>query len=520
MRRHFGLLVIGLLTLSLALAGWQCSKEEGRGATDKPPKAQEATGARQKMEGQTEVVEKWTCPMHPEVISDEPGQCPECNMDLVPMHEGQTHQPMEMDEKRGEEVKEWTCGMHPAIRSEEPGKCPICNMDLVPVETSETGALMIAPDKLAGVRVEREELSYLQLVREIATSGRIDYDERRVRYVASRVSGRVERLFADFVGINVREGEPLLEIYSPDLIATLEELKRALEASELGIGRTSHMTALAEAARSRLLLWGLSESDITEALESGGAYELTIRSPIAGTVIGKSAVEGKYVREGEKLYVVADLSVVWLIADVFEEDVGKIQIGDEVIATTRAFPNQTFHGNVAFIDPYVDERTRSVRVRLEIHNPDLKLKPGMFVEARIKVPVNRYAVTFWTCPMPPGVKDAKPGECPECGMFLEEVPGGGVLAVPSKAVVFWGDVPVVYVERKPGEFVPRQVEIDPVAVDGQTRGDYYPVLAGLMPGERVVTEGSFLINSQARLTGTAASAYGGALKVEPSQEPR
>ncbi len=444
-------------------------------------------------------------------------------MDLVPVEEGKPGERMDMEGQSEEEgeVQQWTCGMHPAIRSEEPGKCPICNMDLIPVESSESGSLRIPQERLREAGIESEEVAYLALTREIATSGRIDYDERRVKYVASRISGRVERLYADFVGIDVTRGEPLLQIYSPDLITTLEELKQALEISRQNGGADSHVGALAEAARSRLLLWGLSKEDIADALGAGAdAYQLTIRSPIAGTVIEKHAVEGKYVKQGDNLYVVADLSVVWLIADVFEEDIGRINIGDEVVATTRAFPNRTFHGNVAFIDPYVDEHTRSVRVRMEIQNPELNLKPGMFVEARIEVPVNRYAKGLWTCPMHPDFESRTPGECPDCGMYLEEVPPGGVLALSSSAVVFWGEIPVVYVERAPAEFEPRRVEIDPAAILADNSQAYYPVLAGLMRGDRVVTDGSFLISCQAKLTGTAASAYGGALKVEPTQGKR
>jgi Cu(I)/Ag(I) efflux system membrane fusion protein len=469
---------------------------------------------------------QWTCPMHPEVISDEPGQCPDCNMDLVPMekHHDRTGAvgSTEGTQHAGHgQVSEWTCGMHPAIRSEEPGKCPICNMDLVPVTGGDTDAVTISQEMLDVVGADHATVQYLPLAKVITAVGRVEYDERLVRHVASRVPGRVEKLYADFAGVEVSRGEPLLAIYSPELITALEEYRTASAAARRGtsggaVATGTGLKALAEAAKTRLRLWGLDDREITEAAGSGpdDAYTVLIRSPISGTVTEKKVFEGKYVKEGEGLYVVADLSRVWVTGDVYEDDIAHVSEGDMVMAVATAYPKEMFHGKVAFVDPFIDRKTRAARVRLEIANPDQKLKPGMFVETTLEIPVSREERDFWTCPMHPDVIESGPGECPDCGMFLEKVTGGQALGVPRDAVVFAGDLPVVYVERSAGTYEPRPVVIGEVASVPGSEGLHYHILDGLTVGERVITDASFLIHSQARLTGKAASAYGGALQVD------
>jgi Cu(I)/Ag(I) efflux system membrane fusion protein len=385
-------------------------------------------------------------------------------------------------------------------------------MDLVPVTKDDSGALKVNPETVRLVGVGVGEVDYLPLVRTIWTVGKVDYDETRVKYVASRVQGRVERLHIDFQGSKVIKGEPLLAIYSPDLVTALEEYRASLRAD----AATASIGALARSAEMRLKLWGLDEREIRQLLASdaASAYEIPVRSPISGTVIEKNVFEGKYVKEGENLYVVADLSRVWITAEVYEGDIADVMLGDMVMVTARAHPHEMFHGKVAFIDPYVNEHTRAAGIRIEVNNADEKLKPGMYVEAKLEVPVRRDEGVFWICPMHPDVVAKGPGECPECGMFLEKVAAGTVLAVPRGAVIHTADVAQVYVERDEGIYEVRQVELGEVSTVKGGGGEYYPVRDGLFAHERVVTDASFLIHSQARLTGKAASAYGGALDVE------
>jgi Cu(I)/Ag(I) efflux system membrane fusion protein len=459
-----------------------------------------------------EAGEAWTCPMHPEVISETPGRCPDCNMHLVPS-EPQAQEP------KGEDPEEWTCGMHPAIRSQEPGKCPICNMDLVPVEHHEGDAVTMNPQAIEAIGLELDEVRYLPLVREITTVGKVAYDERRVRHVASRIPGRIEHLFASHVGIEVKAGEPLLSIYSPELVTALTEYRVALEARDGSTSRAVHeggFGALAQSARSRLALWGIDDREIERltASASGESHRVPVRSPISGTVIAKDAFEGRYVREGEDLFIIADLSSVWLTADLYEDDLAYVEVGDEVTAALKAYPDRVFKGTVAFIDPYLSEHTRTAGIRVDVANAGGGLKPGMFLEARLAVPLDRDRVESWMCPMHPHISEPVPGECPECGMFLERVDAGHVLAVPKPAVVYAGEVPTVYVERGTGTYEPRRVVLGDAASLGRGGGRYFPVLEGLSAGETVVASAGFLVHSQARLTGRAASAYGGALDVD------
>ena len=365
-------------------------------------------------------------------------------------------------------------------------------------------------------------MEYLPLVRTVWAVGQVDYDERQVRYVPSRVPGRVEKLHADFVGTEVRKDEPLLEIYSPELITALGEYERARnalgEGREAGAGETrrASVEALARSAKTRLELWGLSTREIDGIVAAGEAttYRIPIRSPISGTVIDKNAFEGKYVKEGENLFTVADLSTVWITADLYEDDLGSVRVGDMVRARSRTYPGEAFEGRVAFIDPYVDRTTRAARMRMELPNPDMRLKPGMYVEVRLEAPVSRTKGVVWTCPMHPEVVSDGPGECPECGMFLDRIDAGLTLAVPEAAVVHAGETALAYVEKEAGTYEARRLVLgEAAALRGGEGETYYPVLEGLMLNETVITDAGFLVHSQARLTGQAASAYGGALDV-------
>jgi Cu(I)/Ag(I) efflux system membrane fusion protein len=454
------------------------------------------------------------------------------------------------------EILYYTCGMHPSVRvtpeDYEKGntKCPICNMDLVPVykeegqamametgEHEEHGTLealvKLSPRARALASVRTEEIQYLPLFREISTVGEMDYDERKVAYVAAWVPGRIDRLFVDFTGVEVKKGDPLVSIYSPQLLTTQEEYLLALETLDRVRASGNEETikgaeSLVEASKRRLLLWGISEEQVDELRQRKKAdTHMTIYAPIGGTVIHKNAFEGKYVKEGENLYQIAGLSNLWVRADIYEYEMAWIKSGQEVEITTSAYPGERFEGTVSFIDPFLNPKTRSVKVRINVPNPRRRLKPGMYVNVAISSTIHEGIPgpekAFYTCPMHPEVISENPGDCPICGMHLEKkpAPSGSILSVPKDAVLDTGARKLVYVEREEGTYQAIEVEIGPEAeayINGEKQR-FYAVKAGLDQGMRVVTQANFLIDSQSQITGQAEAVYGGALEKEKKNTP-
>jgi Cu(I)/Ag(I) efflux system membrane fusion protein len=457
------------------------------------------------------------------------------------------------------EILYYTCGMHPSVRVKpedyESGnnKCPICNMDLVPVykedetsmdmTTAEHGEheqakveaqLTLDARAQTLAQVKTESVEFRRLMKEISTVGQMDYDERRVFYVAAWIPGRIDKLFVDFTGDQVKEGDPLIQIYSPNLVTTQEEYLLALETLERVKESPDPQTvkgaeSLVESARQRLLLWGIGEKQVEELISNRKASTfMIIPAPIGGTVIHKNAFEGKYVKEGENLFQIADLSNLWMQAEIYESDLARIQLGQSVIIHTEAYPDEVFKGTIVFLDPYLNPKTRTVKVRVDIPNPRSLLKPGMFVDAYINVFIHEGIKAtdkiVYTCPMHPEVIAEEPGDCPICGMKLvekEHAPAGTVLAIPKNAVLDTGTRKVVYLEKEVGVYVPREVEIGSEAigvVDGQKQR-FYSVLAGLTEGMKVVTHANFLIDSQSQITGQAEVIYSGALERGEEKKP-
>jgi biotin carboxyl carrier protein len=413
------------------------------------------------------------------------------------------------------EILYYTCGMHPSVRVSpedyERGStnCPICNMGLVPIYKEEVGGMEMGTGEHEGMEtliklspkaqllasVKTEEIQFLPLFKEIYTVGQMDYDERKIAYVAAWIPGRIDKLFVDFTGIEVKKDDPLVWIYSPDLVTTQQEYLLALETLEKVEGSSNDETtrgarSLVEASKRRLLLWGISEKQIEELNQRKKTNtHMTIFAPLGGTVIHKNALEGKYVKEGENLYKIADLSTLWMLADIYEYEMGWIKEGQGVEITSSAYPGEKFEGKIAFIDPYLNQKTRSVKVRVDVPNPRLKLKPGMYVNALIKSSIDEGVhgpgKVIYTCSMHPEVISDKPGECPICGMFLVKkqlTSSGSVLAVPKYAVLDTGVRKLVYVEKEKGIYVPNVVEIGPEAValvNGQKRR-FYVLKAGLI----------------------------------------
>ncbi|HHI69304.1 MAG TPA: efflux RND transporter periplasmic adaptor subunit [Planctomycetes bacterium] len=370
----------------------------------------------------------------------------------------------------------WTCSMHPWIIRDKPGKCPICSMDLVPMEEGPSGgggprelAMSAEAAEIAGIAtapVERRAVA-----KEIRFYGKIDYDETRVKTLPAWIPGRIDRLFVDYTGMRVKKGDRLGLLYSPDLLEAQEELLQAARQVEEGkrekneFLKKSSLDAL-ESAREKLRLLGLERSQI-EKIETSGRVKtrLEILAPMGGVVIRKMVKEGDYVKTGEPLFTIADLSRVWVNLHAYENDFPWIRLGlDALVRAEEALPGKEFRGKVLFVDPFLDEATRTARVRLEFPNPQGFLKPGMYVRARVFSPL--------------------PAE------------GEPPLVVPATAVLLTGRRALVYV-KKPGEgdpvFEGREIRVGPRA------GDYYVVLSGLSEGERVVVEGEFWIDSALQL---------------------
>ncbi|RMG06596.1 MAG: efflux RND transporter periplasmic adaptor subunit [Planctomycetota bacterium] len=415
----------------------------------------------------------------------------------------------------------WTCSMHPQIRLPEPGQCPICGMDLIPLGKGAGGEdsgprvyeLSEAAAKLAEIETAPVERRPVQ--REVRFVGRVDYDETRLDYITAWFPGRLDRLFVDFTGTRVEKGDHLAEVYSPELISAQEELlqavvaQRKLEAGGSPLLRETAAQTVAS-ARDKLRLWGLSAEQIASIERSGKVAErLTVNAPVGGIVVHKNKNRGDYVKTGERIYTIARLDRLWVKLEAYESDLPWIRYGQVVRFETEAYPGVVFEGRVVFIDPVLDERTRTVKVRLNVDNRDGRLKPGQFVRATLEAPLAAEGATLdpslagrWICPMHPDVIKDGPGACDACGMPLvpaerlyRTAEGSALrtppLVVPASAVLWTGVRSLVYV-RLPGEtprFEGREVVLGPRA------GDFYVIRAGLRKGELVVRKGAFKIDS-------------------------
>ena len=416
--------------------------------------------------------------------------------------------------------QKWTCSMHPQIIRDGPGKCPICGMDLIPMPTDTTigvgtWELAISEEAAKLMELETSVVQRKFVTNEIRMVGKIDYDETRVKNITAWVPGRIDRLYVDFTGITVNKGDHMVYLYSPQLISTQAELLQASKAvGNLKTGTSDLVRrstlAMLEAAREKLRLLGLDAEQI-ENIESLGKPQthITINSPMSGIVIHKNATEGMYVDTGTPIYRVADLSRLWVKLDAYESDLPWIRYGQEVEFTTQAYPGQVFKGTISFIDPVLNDKTRTVKVRVNVDNSEGKLKPQMFVKAvvRSKVAAGGKVMAAemagkWICPMHPDVVKAKAGTCDICGMALvtteslgfikTETPEKAPLVIPASAPLITGKRAVVYVQlpnREKPTYEGREIVLGPRA------GDYYIVESGLDEGEIVVTNGNFKIDS-------------------------
>lgn len=418
----------------------------------------------------------------------------------------------------------WTCSMHPQIKLPSGDmKCPICFMELIPLEAGASDesipeisfserARFLA--EVATAPVERREAT-----KSVRLVGKIATDETRLSIISARVAGRLERLFVDYTGIEVRAGDHLFELYSPELYSaqreyiqsyrTVESLQRGRPEQEQG-----ESDPLIQAARAKLLRWGMTEEQV-EAVSAGGEISdtLTVYSPASGIVIRREGTLGMYVEEGTPIYAIADLSEVWLLAQAYESDLVWLHFGQKVSFEVEAYPGELFEGKLSFISPVLDERSRTISIRVNVPNPEGKLKPGMFAHATIQSHPSKGGKILtpdlagkWMCPMHPEIVEETLGSCPVCGMRLETTKSLGYestptsdnlpLVIPDTAPLLTGKRAIVYVEEKRDDgiyYIGKQVVLGPHA------NDNYIVESGLAEGERVVTHGNFKIDSALQL---------------------
>lgn len=410
---------------------------------------------------------------------------------------------------------EYFCPMHPSVVRGNPNeKCPICFMPLskrkkgthtaAALPAGVVNRVQLTPYRVVLAGVQTWPVDYVSLAKEISAVGFVEFNERGQRTVSARSAGRIDKLFANETGQMVNAGDELALLYSPDLLVTVQNLVDAKRN-----GNQDYF----DNARTRLQLLGIDDAQIDDILvrqndihvgAKKGDIHLKIRSPITGHIIRKYVREGQYVEEGTPLYDVADLSTVWIQAQIYEDDLAFLASNSDldshsslpnltVTATTRAFPDQTFEGKLAFIYPHADQDTRTVTVRFELANPGHKLRPGSSATVILKVPPKEFAALTVAANNP---------------QATELLNKGHVLAVPEGAVIDTGSQYIVYREVSPGVYEGIKVALGP-SMTGPDDAIFYPVLHGLEHGSRIVTSGSFLVDAETRLNPAAGSIYFG-----------
>ncbi len=405
-----------------------------------------------------------------------------------------------------QEQTTWTCSMHPQIQQPEEGDCPICGMDLIPLEEESDAdqgprELRMSEASRALADIQTTEVETRFPTRTLRLAGTLGYDETRVKSLTARFPARIEELFVNVTGTPVNKGEHLAKVYSPELLTAQRELLSAVQRDPEG--------TIARAAREKLRLWDLLPEQIEGIVESGEARDqIELRAPLGGIVVEKQVKEGDYVKTGDSMFRIVDFSGLWLEMDAYESDLPWLRYGQQVSFTVEALPGETFTGTVVFIAPEVNRKTRTAMVRVNVPNPEGRLKPGMFARGSVSVELGRTGPRSgmdlsgkWISPMHPEIVKDHAGNCDVCGMDLVPAEDLGLvngdadeapLVVPASAVLRTGTRAVVYVEVPESEraaYEGREIELGPRA------GEVFIVTAGLEEGERVVTNGAFKIDS-------------------------
>ncbi len=407
---------------------------------------------------------QYTCGMHPWIIVDEPGTCPICQMELTPLKKTNTTETKASAERK---IKYWVAPMDPTYIRDEPGKSPM-GMDLVPVYEDETvtgSQISIDPVTRQNMGIRTAKVERRKLSREIRTNGLIDYEEPRQYSVNTKIDGWIEKLYINETGVTVKKGQPLLEIYSPELVSAQEEYLLALKNYQQIKDSpypeiSSGAERLLEASKTRLKLWDISAQQLKQLQRSGTVRRtLTLYAPYAGTVTSKQATEGSFTKSGTTLFSIADLSKIWVFADIYESDLQLVKEGQHADILLPFVGDKQISGTVSILYPYVDPRTRTIKARIDLDNRDFDLRPDMFVNVRLK-----------TQPL----QDA--------------------LAIPAEAVINSGEKQTVIVLDQNGRFEPRLVKTGLLGDDG-----YLQIRQGLTDKDTVVTSAQFLIDSESQL---------------------
>lgn len=416
------------------------------------------------------------CPMHPNYHSDKLGDCPICGMKLVP-DDDPAHSAGAQAQKPTGKIAYYRDPKAPNFKSDKPGINPETGSDLEPVYESDPaampmGTIRVSPEKQQVIGVKFGEVTPSAGVHSFRSVGRVTMDETRFTKVQTRIDGWIEKVYVDFTGKFVEKGQPLLTMYSPEMLASQREYLLALRSREIMKGNPlsdakQQSDSLLEAARKRLELFSLSEAQIREITQTGQPLtNITIYSPISGYVMMRNAFPKQRITSETELYTVVDLSKVWIMADVFENEASMIQVGMPARIKLSYGTGRAFIGRVSYIQPQVDAMTRTLKVRIEADNPGMTLKPDMFVDVEFNV--------------------SMPAR----------------MTVPAEAVLDTGLKKTVFVDRGNGYLEPRQVET------GERIGDRIEITKGLSPTERIVVSGNFLIDSESQLKSSAAGMAG------------
>lgn len=420
-------------------------------------------------------------PMHPAYKSDKPGIAPDCGMKLEPVYEDGGPAALPESERK---VLHYRDPQQPDYKSDKPGLNPETGNELEPVyadagTSMPPGAIHVSSEKqqLIGVRYGVAEAATGS--RMVRASGKVVTDERRIAHVHTRVEGWIENVHVEVTGELVEKGQPLLTLYSPEMLATQQEYLLALKSKEVMqasplAGARGHSDSLLQAARKRLELWNLGPAQIQQITRTGKPItNITVRSPMRGHVTTRNAFPGQKIMPDTELYTIIDLSRVWIMADIFESEAGLVRPGQPAVIRMPYAGGRMLNARVTFIQPQIEPMTRTLKVRLEAENPGLLLKPDMFVDVEF-----RFATA-------------------------------SAVSVPAEAVLDTGERQTVFVDRGNGYLEPRQVEI------GQRLGDRIEIRSGLKPGERIVVSGNFLIDSESQIR----SAVSGAAAAPAGEHP-
>ncbi|NWJ51367.1 MAG: efflux RND transporter periplasmic adaptor subunit [Bacteroidetes bacterium] len=395
------------------------------------------------------------------------------------------HSSHNIDEKhevttQNSKAKIWTCSMHPQIRMSAPGKCPICAMDLIPLVQNDTpvdsGAIQLTKEAAALANVLTSVVTKQKPIQEVRLYGKVQADERLLQSQVAHISGRIEKLLVNFTGEEVRQGQTLALIYSPELVTAQQEL---LEAARIKQSQPD----IYEAAKEKLRQWKLTNAQIANIESSAKVItNLKVISNTTGIVTARRVNNGDYLSQGGVLYEIADLSRVWIMFDAYESDLLFLKKGNKISFTIQALPGTDFSGNIMFIDPVIDPVSRVAKVRVEIDNHSGKLKPEMFATGIVKANLDEYR---------------------------------NKLVIPRSAVLWTGKRSIVYVKQKSENdpiFKIREVELGPML------GNSYVILNGLTEGDEIVTQGAFSVDAAAQLEGKPSMMNHDAVKSSPMQE--